>query len=141
MVQNCNPRSSFPFSIQTACFIFPWWRSMMHFVEPKKLSKNLIFLGILTYIPYWSFEEITFFRFLQWVVEHIFLSIMKCIDVSLQIICLSKWFVTRLTFVISVAFMDCLDVLLQMMCLRKWFVTRFTFVIFLAFMNCVDVFL
>ena len=28
---------------------------------------------------------------------------------------------------------------LQMSCLRKWYITRFTFVIFVAFMNCVDV--
>ena len=52
---------------------------------------------------------------------------------------LGKWFTTRFTFVIFVAFMNCMDVFLQSLCTRKWFSSRFTFVIFGAFMNSVNV--
>ena len=63
---------------------------------------------------------------------------MNFVDVFLQILSVGKWFATKFTFVIFVAFMNCVDMILQMACFRKWFTTRFTFVIFVAFMNCVD---
>ena len=66
------------------------------------------------------------------------MAIMNCIDVSLQMLCLRKWFTTRFTFVIFVAFMNCVDVLLQTSCLRKRFTTRFTFLIFVAFVNSLN---
>ena len=48
-----------------------------------------------------------------------FKHLMKCMNVFLQITSLRKWFATRFTFVIFVAFMNCVDVFLQISCLRK----------------------
>ena len=48
---------------------------------------------------------------------------------------LRKWFTIGLIFVILDAFMNFLDMSLQMMWMIKWFATRFTSVIFVAFMT------
>ena len=40
-----------------------------------------------------------------------------------------KWFATRFTFVIFVAFLNCVVMSLQTSSLRKWFTTRFTVIV------------
>ena len=54
-------------------------------------------------------------------------------------VCIRKWFTTKFTIVIFVAFMNCVDASFQTLYISKWFPTRITFMIFVAFMNIVDV--
>ena len=70
----------------------------------------------------------------------IFVAFMNCMNMSFQRPCFRKWLTTRFTCcVIFVAFMNGVDVFLQICCSRKWLATRFTFVISLSFMYIIDV--
>ena len=57
---------------------------------------------------------------------------MNCVNMFLQMSCLRKWFTTRSTFVIFMAFMDRVYVYLQIFCWTKWLPARFAFLL-----NCI----
>ena len=119
----------FTFSLQFTLVIFTWsgpkWVDPIWWVMQKnKISHCHLLLLFLSYSLSCSLIR------QQWWIY---------VDVCLQIGCFRKWFTTRITIVIFLAFRNCVNMLLQIACSRKQFTTRFRLVIFVAFMNCMNV--
>ena len=85
------------------------------FVQSMCIKK--LYSSQFMFINFGGRNWLNFCKFLIFILNSSFLVI--SFNVSLQIWCLRKWFVTKLTFVIFVAFMNSMDVALQMKCMRK----------------------